>query len=137
MLKSIKVKDYMTQNIITLVCDMDIYEAIAILNEHKISGAPVLDNNGCVVGILSEGDCLKGIIKNIYYDEAGGRVIDFMSSPVETIPSTNNILDVAVAFNEKRIRHFPVVDEGKLVGQISQHDILRAVMDIAQHPSNN
>lgn len=136
MLKSIKVRDYMTKGIITLTSDMDIYQAIAILNDNKISGAPVLDLNGHVIGVLSEGDCLRGIIMDIYYKEAGGRVADFMGSPVQTIEPDDAIVDIAVAFNEKKIRRFPVVADGELVGQISQHDILRAVMDIAQHPDH-
>lgn len=137
MLKSIKVRDYMAKGVITFTSEMDIYQAIAILNNNKISGAPVVDLNGHVIGMLSEGDCLRGIIMHIYYEEAGGRVADFMSSPVQMIGPDEAIMDIAVAFNEKKIRRFPVVDEGELVGQISQHDILRAVMDIAQHPDHD
>lgn len=136
MLKSIKVRDYMTQGLITLTPEMDLFEAIALLQKNRISGAPVVDENGHLAGVLSEGDCLNAIIKDIYYEEAGGKVSDYMSIEVETIGPDDDIVDIAVDFNKKRKRRFPVIEDDKLVGQISQRDILRAVLEIAQHPSH-
>lgn len=136
MLKSIKVRDYMTKGLITLKPDMDLFEAISLLQKNRISGAPVVDENGHLIGVLSEGDCLNAIIKDIYYEEAGGRVSEYMSTEVETIGPDEDIVDIAVDFNKKRKRRFPVIEDGRLVGQISQRDILRAVLEIAQHPSH-
>lgn len=136
MLRSIKVRDYMTRGLITLKPDMDIFQAISLLQKNRISGAPVVDENGHLIGVLSEGDCLNAIIKDIYYEQAGGKVVDYMSVEVETIGPDEDIVDVAVDFNKKRKRRFPVIEEGRLVGQISQRDILRAVLEIAQHPSH-
>jgi len=136
MLQSIKVRDYMSKGLITLTPDMDLFEAINLLQTNRISGAPVVDENGHLVGMLSEGDCLNSIIRDIYYEEAGGRVEDFMTRDVETIGPDDDIVDIAVAFNKRRRRRFPVIDENELVGQISQHDILQAVLDISQHPSH-
>lgn len=136
MLRSIKVRDYMTRGLITLKPDMDIFQAISLLQKNRISGAPVVNENGHLIGVLSEGDCLNAIIKDIYYEQAGGKVVDYMSTEVETIGPDEDIVDVAVDFNKKRKRRFPVIEEGRLVGQISQRDILRAVLEIAQHPSH-
>ena len=58
MLKSIKVRDYMTRNLVTFRPEMDLFTAINRLLEHRISGAPVVDGQGHLVGLLSEGDCL-------------------------------------------------------------------------------
>ena len=127
MLKSIQVRDYMTASLITLKADTDLFAAIDILVKHRISGAPVVDDNGHMIGMISEGDCLKGIIKDIYYEEAGGHVSDFMTTDVATVGPGDDIVDVAVAFNEQRLRRFPVVEDGELLGQISQHDVLVAV----------
>ncbi|MCF7981716.1 MAG: CBS domain-containing protein, partial [Pseudomonadales bacterium] len=113
-----------------------LFEAVSLLQKNRISGAPVIDENGHLVGVLSEGDCLNAIIKNIYYEEAGGKVSEYMSTEVETIGPDEDIIDIAVDFNKKRKRRFPVIDDGRLVGQISQRDILRAVLEIAQHPSH-
>jgi len=137
MLRSIKVRDYMTKGLITVKPEMDIFEAIGILQKHRISGAPVVDMDNHLVGVLSEGDCLNAIIRGIYYEDAGGKVAEYMSSEVETTGPDEDIVDVAVDFNKKRKRRFPVVEDGHLVGQISQRDILRAVLEIAQNPSHN
>ena len=136
MLKSIKVRDYMTTKLITFRPDIDVFQAIEILHDHSISGAPVIDSNGQMVGILSEGDCLKAIIKDIYYEEAGGKVSDYMSTDIATIGPEDDIVDVAVEFQKQKRKRFPVLDDGELVGQISQRDILRAVLEIAQHPDH-
>ena len=136
MLKSIKVRDYMTTKLITFRPDADIFEAIETLQAHRISGAPVIDSNGQMVGIVSEGDCLKAIIKDIYYEEAGGKVSDYMSTEIATISPEDDIVDVAVEFQKQKRKRFPVLDDGELVGQISQRDILRAVLEIAQHPDH-
>lgn len=136
MLKSIKVRDYMTKSLITLHRDMDLFEAIKVLHVNRISGAPVVNDDGHLVGMLSEGDCLNGIIRDIYYEEAGGKVSDFMTEEVETIGPDEDIVDIAVQFNTRRRRRFPVVEDDELIGQISQRDILQAVLDIAQHPSH-
>ena len=134
MLTSIKVRDYMAKNLITLRPDMELFQAISVLETNKITAAPVLDSEGDLVGILSEGDCLKGIIKSVYYKEAGGKVADYMTQGVETISPEDDIVDVAVSFNTKRRGRYPVVEDSRLVGQISQRDILRAVLEITQHP---
>ena len=136
MLKSIKVRDYMTRGLITLKPDMELFFFISLLQKNRISGAPVVDENGHLIGVLSEGDCLNAIIKDIYYEEAGGRVSEYMSTEVETIGPDEDIIDIAIDFNKKRKRRFPVIEDGRLVGQISQRDILRAVLEIAQHPSH-
>jgi predicted transcriptional regulator len=136
MLKSIKVRDYMTTKLITFRSDVDIFEAIKTLQINRISGAPVVDNNGQIVGILSEGDCLKAIIKDIYYDKAGGKVSDFMSTDIATIGPQDDIIGVAVEFQKQKRKRFPVLDDGELVGQISQRDVLRAVIEISQHPEH-
>jgi CBS domain-containing protein len=136
MLKSIKVRDYMTTKLITFRPDIDIFQAVKTLQTNRISGAPVVDSNGQMIGILSEGDCLEAIIKDIYYEEAGGKVSDFMSTEIATVCPEDDIIDVAVEFQKQKRKRFPVLDDGELVGQISQRDILRAVIDISQNPDH-
>lgn len=134
MLKSIKVRDYMTKQLITFRPEQDIFEAIKTFQEGRISGAPVVDHHGQMVGILTEGDCLTAIIKDIYYTEAGGRVSDYMSTELVTISPEDDIIDIAVEFQKQHRKRFPVLEDGELVGQISQRDILRAVIEITQNP---
>lgn len=97
MLKSVKVRDYMTTDLVTFTPGMDLFRAIDKLLMHRISGAPVLDENGYLIGLLSEGDCLKGILAGSYFEEAGGSVASVMTTVVETIDADADIVKAAVS----------------------------------------
>jgi len=130
MLRSVKAEDYMTTNLITFKPDTDVYEAVQCLLKNRISGAPVVNVSGDLVGMFSEGDCLRSTLNATYYEGQGGGVVsDFMSKEIDTVESDDSIIDIAEYFIKKNRRRLPVVDEGRLVGQISRSDILRAMND--------
>ncbi|AQZ95153.1 CBS domain-containing protein [Halopseudomonas phragmitis] len=133
MLKSVKVRDYMTTDLVTFSPETDLFRAIDTLIEHRISGAPVVDGEGHLLGLLSESDCLKGILSGSYFEEAGGRVESVMTVVVETIDADADIIKAGEHFIQKHRRRLPVMDEGLLVGQISRRDILRAVKAYNHH----
>jgi CBS domain-containing protein len=126
------VTKYMAKDLITFRPEQDIYEAIDLMLKHKISGAPVLDSNAKLVGLLSEKDCLRVMISSAYHNEPIGirRVADYMTVSVATISPDKDVLDVANLFLGSNYRRFPVVENGKLLGQVSRRDILRAANDI-------
>ena len=132
-MKSVKVKDFMTRKLVTFGVKTNVVEAMDAFLQNKISGAPVLDDDGKLVGILSEVDLLHVIIQDSYYDESVGIVGDYMASPVETVDVNEDIYSVAQMFVKQRRRRYPVVSDGKLVGQISRRDILRAAEEFLQH----
>ena len=137
MLKSVKVSDYMTRKLITFTEDMDLFEAIRVFSETQVSGAPVTDNNGQLVGIMSEVDCLRGILDKTYHEEeVGGTVGEFMTRSVDTMDANTDIIAVAEQFIHRGRRRIPVVEDGKLVGQVSRKDILRAVNDFVSNSNN-
>jgi predicted transcriptional regulator len=134
MLKSVKVQDYMATGLVTFHPETDLFEAINSLLRYKISGAPVTNDQGELVGLISEVDCLKAILTLTYHEEeVGGCVADCMTKNVEIINYDANIIEVANIFIEKGRRRLPVIQNGKLVGQISRSDILRAVEEFAQN----
>lgn len=131
MLRSVKVRDYMTTHLIVFNPETDLFAAIDTLLSNSISGAPVVNSKGKLIGILSEIDCLKNIVNGSYYDyeSLGGTVGEFMVGNVETISPDIDILTIGDRFMNDGRRRFPVVEDGKLVGQISRKDVLRAVRD--------
>jgi len=136
MLKSVKVSDYMTRKLITFTEDTDLFEAIRIFSETQVSGAPVTDNQDRLIGIMSEVDCLRGILDKTYHEEeVGGTVGEFMTRTIDTIDANTDIIAVAEQFIHRGRRRIPVVEDGKLVGQVSRKDILRAVNDFVSNGS--
>ncbi|WP_103866524.1 MULTISPECIES: CBS domain-containing protein [Aquimarina] len=128
----IKVSDYMTRDLITFSPDQSVMEVVESLIKHKISGGPVVDENNQLLGIISEGDCLKQLNESRYYnmpiDDA--KVEKFMVKDVETIDGNLNIFDAANKFLETKRRRFPILEDGKLVGQISQKDVMKAALQL-------
>ncbi|MEO1888650.1 MAG: CBS domain-containing protein [Cycloclasticus sp.] len=129
MLRSVLIKEFMATNLSTFAPDMEISEAIQFLNTHKISGAPVVDDRGNLVGMLSEKDCLQVALQSTYYEDwVGGVVSEYMTADVETVPDTASVVDLADKFLKSAYKRYPVLnEEGDLVGQISRSDVLRAL----------
>ena len=131
MLKNIKVSEYMAATLITFKPDMKMSLAINHLLEKRISGAPVVDNHGNLVGMLSEQDCMKMALSTGYHGDMGGLVKEYMTPQVDTIDADASILKLAQRFIDSPYRRFPVLQNNRLVGQISRRDVLRALEKIA------
>ncbi|MDE3743616.1 CBS domain-containing protein [Maribacter polysaccharolyticus] len=126
----LKVSDYMTTKLITFRPEQSVEEVIDALLGNKISGGPVVNDKNELVGMISEGDCIKHISDSRYYNlpMAQATIEQRMIRNVETIDGDMNIFDAANKFLNERRRRFPIVKDGKLVGQISQKDILKATV---------
>lgn len=128
----IKVKDYMSKNLITFKPEQSVEDVIETLIKHRISGGPVVNDDNELVGIISEGDCIKQISESRYYNMPlnDSSVKNHMITNVETIDGNLTIFDAANQFLNAKRRRFPIVENGKLVGLISQKDILKAAMTL-------
>ncbi|CAN5488361.1 CBS domain-containing protein [soil metagenome] len=124
------VSDYMATNLITFHPEQLIDEVMTLLLEHKISGGPVINEHGELVGVISEGDCLKDVVKGKYHNIPilTGTVKDYMANDVVHIAPDCDVFEAAHKFLSMRYRRFPVIKDGKLVGQVSQRDIIKAVI---------
>ncbi|EIJ37970.1 MULTISPECIES: CBS domain-containing protein [Galbibacter] len=131
----ILVEDYMTKNLVLFKPDQSILEVMELFLKHRISGGPVCDENGHLVGIISEADCMKQISESRYFNMPilDKNVENFMTRDVETIPHDMNIFDAASRFYKGHRRRLPVMDHGKLVGQISRKDIVVAALKLNSH----
>lgn len=130
--KSGVVKDYMTGKLVTFSPDTDVLDAVHLLLKHRIAGAPVVDNHGNLVGMLSELDCMKCALTAGYHGECGGPVSEFMTSDIETVNAEMSIIDLAQRFLDSGYRRYPVIKNNRLIGQISRRDVLRALDQIAR-----
>jgi CBS domain-containing protein len=123
------VRDHMATKVVSFGPDTDIHEAIRVLLKRHLSGAPVLDEDGRLVGMLSKKDCLRIAFGARYHQQWAGRVAEYMRKEVETIPPDMDIVAAAELFLQRAYRRFPVVEGNRLVGIISRHDVLKALAD--------
>lgn len=129
MIARTSVSDYMATELIVLSPEMEINRAMNVLLDARISGAPVIDHKGELIGVLSKKDCLRAALQASYHQELGGTVSDYMSTSVETLSPDLEIAQAAERFIASPYRRFPVIRGGRLVGQISRADVLRALSD--------
>lgn len=130
-IRSATVKDYMSGKLVTFRPDTDVLDAIHELVKHGISGAPVIDDTGNLVGMLSEFDCMKVVLTAGYHGEPGGPVSDLMATDVKTVKAEVSIVDMADIFMNSGLRRYPVINGNRLVGQISRRDVLRALTELS------
>lgn len=121
-------RDLMSKRIVSLEPGMDVLRAMQILLDEGISGAPVCDEHGNLVGILTQRDCLDIGLHGVYHREPAGRVRDYMKAPVQTVEASAALPEVLEAFRSSRYRRFPVVEGNRLVGQLSRRDVLPALL---------
>jgi len=131
------IKDVMATKLITFSPETLIGSAIQSFLENKISGAPVVDEKGNLVGMLSEKDCLWTLLESSYYNNLSGYVKDYMSTELTTINLYDSLSEVAQKFLDLRFRRFPVLKNGKLVGQISRRDVLKAVSNLIKNDGSS
>lgn len=121
------IRDYMAHDLISLSPTMEIMRAMRILLDNRISGAPVIGTHGELLGVLSKKDCLKAALNASYHHQWGGTVADYMTREVEVLDADTALVQAAERFIKSVYRRFPVVQEGRLIGQISRADLLRAL----------
>ena len=133
MLSNVSVRDYMSTNVTVLTPSTPVTEAIMKLVENRITSAPVLDNHGRVVGIFSELEGMKVALEIAYnQDLGGGLVSEYMSTEINTLESDSGIIELAGKLAESGNRSYLVMDDVDVVGIISRHDVMRAVVSILQ-----
>lgn len=123
------VSEIMSTKVFTLDPDMHISEAIDLLLYRKASGAPVVDNEGRLIGILSEKDCLRVLSNETWDGEATvhGRVRDYVSTVKQAVEPQMDLFSAAQRFLHCHFATLPVVEGDRLVGIITRQDMLRGI----------
>ena len=127
-----KISEFMDQVVPTLGPDMQIMKAVDYLLRHRVTGAPVVDSRGRLLGIITETDLLKLLTQGIQgHSPTDVTVADYMSTDVVTVPQTADIYYVAGIFLNNNFRRLPVVEDGKIVGAITRYDLLRVIQSLS------
>jgi CBS domain-containing protein len=128
MLAKISVADYMTERVVSLSKQTNVIDAIKKMLDHKITCAPVIDEQGHLIGMFSEKDGMRVFLESVYDQGVPGKVGDFMTTEIISVDSKSSIVDLAEKFQNSSVRSFPVFNHAKLVGIISRTDVLRALV---------
>lgn len=126
-LHDIPVKRYMSRYILTFSPEQEVLEAARLLADRGISSAPVIDNIGNLVGVISDTDCMAAAIKVAYDPDWKGLVKEYMSENVVTVEANESTLKIAERFLKDRFRRYPVMEDNRLIGQITRLDVLKAL----------
>ena len=127
------VKDFMTKNPITVEEHTSIYDAIELLATYKISGLPVVDKENRLVGVISEWDVLHLLTDAEVNKNA--TVGDYMTRDVISFKEDDSAIDVCDFFKNSNKRRVPIVNDGKLVGIVSRHDIIKLILSMRKNVS--
>ena len=128
------IADCMRKNPLTINQDANIVQAVEMIVEYKLTGLTVTDDAGCVVGILSEIECLQAVLTTIYNDGDAEQALvkDVMQTDVQSCSPGDGIVEVAQAMLSTRQRRRPVIVDGRLVGQVSSSNVLWALMEYSR-----
>ena len=117
--------DIMVTKLVKLSPEQDVFQAIALLVKNRISGAPVVDTTGKLMGMFTEKNCLEVLTAATYDSLPSSAVGSFMIQDPICIDERTQLHSIAHMFTHQPLRRLPVVRDGKLVGQVSRRDVIR------------
>lgn len=118
------IRSVMKTKLITVLPTDPVRRALELLIEHSISGLPVVEEDGTIVGVLSEKDVLK-----VFYEDGVGTVADLMTPNPVTVPVDGPLVDVFDTLMARSFRRLLVEEDGKLVGLVSRADLMPTLLD--------
>ncbi len=126
------IREYMDTHFITVKPDMHVYDAVDLLLDKKLTSVSVVDEKGKLVGILSEKDCLHTLVHSIYEGTPGKNVSEYMTKDVVTISPETDVFSTAALFLKSTFRRLLILEDEKLVGQVTRRDLLRVIKKLRQ-----
>ncbi|GIU54114.1 MULTISPECIES: CBS domain-containing protein [Shewanella] len=124
---SIQISEYMDRQPVLLKANMSLATAVEHLLTKNKAGAAVIDNDGQLVGFLSQQDCLSVMLKSSYHCDMTETVKDCMKTDVLTASPEGSILQLAEQMLGAKPKIYPVVEGAKVVGTINRTDVLKAM----------
>jgi len=147
-----KAEDVMTRGVISIDPDATVLQAARLMLQHRISGLPVIDKNGNLVGVLSEGDFLRrretkterrrsrwleflmgpGKIASEYTHSHGSKVSEVMTTQVQTVDENASLEDIVELMEHHRIKRVPVLCGSEVVGIVTRSNLMHAMVSLAR-----
>jgi CBS domain-containing protein len=147
-----KAKDIMTRTVVSIDPNATVLQAARLMLQHHISGLPVVDSQGALVGVLSEGDFLRrgetrterrrsrwleflmgpGRIASDYVHSHGSKVSEVMTADVKTVGEEASLENIVQLMEKHRIKRVPVLRGDKLVGIVTRSNLMHAVVSLAR-----
>jgi CBS domain-containing protein len=147
-----RAEDVMTRDVIAIDPNATVLEAARVMLQHHISGLPVIDKEGKLVGVLSEGDFLRrretkterrrsrwleflmgpGRMAAEYSHSHGSKVSEVMTTDVQTVSEMASLEDIVELMERKRIKRVPVLCGGQVVGIITRSNLMHAMVSMAR-----
>ncbi|NOY30755.1 MAG: CBS domain-containing protein [Planctomycetes bacterium] len=127
-----QIKDVMTERVFAVGPNATIDQAISLLLDHRVSGLPVVDDEGLLLGVITEFDII-GLVYNA--DIEASIVGDYMTKEVNSLDVEASLDDAANIFCNDSIRRIPIVRDGRLVGVLSRHDLISFVREVRRQTS--
>jgi CBS domain-containing protein len=124
----VQVKDLMSTEVVTVQVDQPVADLFDVLQAAHIKGAPVLCDEGTLVGFVSQEDVMFGSLGS-EMGEGGATIGEIMTSPAMSVTETTSVQDVARMMWRFRIHHMPVLSGEQLVGIVSSLDFCRVAAD--------
>jgi len=121
------VRDIMRKPSRTFEMTLPMPEAAGIIARSPFAAVPVVDENGQVVGLLTEKDCLMAVGRWAYEGISGGEVKDFMSKISAHLTPQMDLLSASLAFGECNFSCLPVMEDDRVVGRLERHELLTAL----------
>jgi CBS domain-containing protein len=150
-----KAVDVMTRNVVSVKLDSSVFEAAQLMILNRISGLPVLDNSGKLVGVVTEGDLLRrtetatrrrpswlefflgqGRLATEYIRTHGCKIRDVMTSDPQTIVQESPPDEIVALIERKRVKRLPVMRGDKMVGIVSRANLIQALASLARETAD-
>jgi CBS domain-containing protein len=129
-MSQITARDFMTKRLVTLSPEMDVFDAVQRLLKNRISGAPVVESDGTYLGVFSEKCAMQVLLDAAYEQLPSNQIRLFIDDDAQTIDPDTQLLSIAQVFLLTSYRRLPVLEGGRLVGQVSRRDVMRAALDL-------
>ncbi|SFX24162.1 CBS domain-containing protein [Marinospirillum alkaliphilum] len=129
MTQHIRVRQAMSHDSFRLLASSSVEEAVTGLLQHKLPGAPVVDERGTLVGFVSEHDLLRQLLDSSYHSSSKSTVHEVMRTDVLSVDPDDSIIELAQTMSQPdKPKVYPVVENGKLVGSITRGLLLKALI---------